>query len=158
MSLSSSGPGAEGRPGPSPGDWCAHPLPVGPPPAILVIDPSLTLRTLISLVLRRAGCPRVLVYPDALPALRHLRRGVIAPPALVLLTKHPGPRDRYRALRLLKQVSPATVVIAVMDDEGVLERIKARVAGASAVLIKPYRVEALLQVVQRYAPRRFSLF
>jgi DNA-binding response OmpR family regulator len=119
-------------------------------PTILVIEPSLTLRTLVSLVLHRAGYARVSVYPDALPALRHLMRGCIAPPALALFTKRsPG---GYRALQLLKQSAPATAVVVVMDDEGCLERIKARVAGASAVLIKPYWVEELLRLVRLYAP------
>jgi DNA-binding response OmpR family regulator len=123
-----------------------------PPSTILVIEPSLTLRTIISIALHRAGRSAVHVYSDAVSALCQLRNGSIPPPTLILLTKRLRSLDGSTALRLLKQQAPGAVVVVVMDDEGYLERIKARVAGASAVLLKPYRVEELLWLVQRYAP------
>lgn len=119
-----------------------------PPPVILVIEPSLTLRTLIPITLRRAGNARVFAFPDTLAALRSLRRGLCPPPYLVLLTRSLSSGDGYRELRALRHGCPDAVIVLVMEDEGALERIKARMSGAATVLLKPYTVADLLRLVQ----------
>lgn len=121
-------------------------------PSILVIEPSLTLRAVISTALHRVGYPAVHTYAEALLALSCLRSGALASPAFVLLTKDLPLLDGYAALRLLHERAPAAVIVMVMNDEGYLERSKARLAGAAAVLIKPYTVENLIHLIHRYVP------
>lgn len=117
------------------------------PPIVLVIEPSLTLRTLLPIMLRRLCYARVFAFPDALVALRHLRGPDLPAPDVILLTKDLPRLSGYAAARMLKHRCPNAKVIMVMEDEGCLGSITARLSGARDIVLKPYTLQDVQRVI-----------
>jgi DNA-binding response OmpR family regulator len=126
-----------GNAGGGPPGTLPHPL------VVLVIEPSLTLRAVLPIMLRRLCQARVFSFPDALVALRHLCSSDFPAPDVVLLTKDLPRLPWYAAARLLKHRYPDAWVVMVMEDEGSLGRITARLAGAAEIVLKPYTLQTL---------------
>ena len=124
-----------------------------PRPPVLLIDDSPTVRKIIEVALRRAGY-EVTAYEDPEEALGALKRGEIPAPALAIVDVGLPKLDGYDVIRLLR-ASPQfqqLPVIVVSARDGILDRIKARLVGANAYLVKPFKERDLRALVQQYAP------
>jgi len=118
---------------------------------ILVIDDSLTVRKILETCLRRAGY-EVESFPDGVEALRWLTKPEACIPALVLVDLGLPKLDGYDLIRLLK-VKPAfeqTVLVIISRRDGVLDRIKGRLAGAHAYVTKPFTTQTIIALVQSH--------
>lgn len=127
--------------------WGGPPGMLPHPPVVLVIEPSLTLRAVLPIMLRCLCRARVFSFPDALMALRHLRTARVPAPDVVLLTKDLPRLPWYAAARLLTHRYPDARIVMVMEDEGSLGRITARLAGAAEIVLKPYTLQTLQHVL-----------
>jgi DNA-binding response OmpR family regulator len=118
---------------------------------IIVLDASMTSRKILEVILRREG-HQVVSFDDPMEMLRFLLwRG----PADLLFLSLDLPRmDGLDVLKYLKgqQRFHAMIPIALLSrNEGVLERIKARLAGAQLVVIKPLVRQQIVALVSAYS-------
>ncbi len=116
---------------------------------IVVIDDSLTVRKILETCLRRAGY-EVKSFPDGVEVLRWLTKPEACIPALVLVDLGLPKLDGYDLIRLLK-AKPAfeqTVFVIISRRDGVLDRIKGRLAGAHAYVTKPFTTQTIIALVQ----------
>lgn len=116
---------------------------------IMVIDDSITVRTILAIGLARAGF-KVECYEDGVEALRSLQdteRQEL--PDLVVLDIVLPKVDGYEIALLLKSRPELSRIVIVMLSrrDGILDRLKGRLAGASAYIIKPFRMSEVVQVV-----------
>src|SRR5258708_35280519 len=123
-------------------------------PFLLVIEPSITVRTIIDVTLRRNAHPSVPVSPvswamfaDPVIALCALRGGRIPVPHIGLVCRDLPHLDGYEVIQHMSQKGYPTAFIVLLspDQNGPLERIKAQLVGARTTLAKPFTVQQLLQ-------------
>jgi CheY-like chemotaxis protein len=119
---------------------------------LLVIEPSLTIRTLLDVYLRRNGNQLTICadYADALHALA-LPSLQAQPPELVLIRLRPSQEESYRVVEYLKQqpcyVRTKIVGLIAQEDEG-HRQFQHLVREAQVVtLINPFRIQDLLALV-----------
>lgn len=119
-------------------------------PFILIIDDSLTVRKILEMCLRREGY-EVRSFVDGVEALRWLASPQSRVPALILLDLILPRMDGLSVLRCLKRklTLEAVPVVMLSRREGVLDRLKARLAGACAYVTKPFKREEVLAIVTR---------
>lgn len=118
---------------------------------IVVIDDSLTIRKILSVYLRREGF-HVEVFADGVAALRHFAQPEARIPNLILLAICLPKLDGFELLRLLK-AKPRfahTIFIMLTRRSGLLDQLKARLAGAKGYLIKPFQTQQLLETLQAH--------
>ena len=118
---------------------------------VMVIDDALVVRAILDTCLRRAGY-EVKRFPDGVEALRWLTKPEGCIPALVLVDLGLPKLDGYDLIRLLK-AKPAferTVVVIISRRDGVLDRIKGRLAGAHAYVTKPFTTQTIIARVQEH--------
>jgi len=104
---------------------------------IMVLDASPTSRKILEVVLRREG-HQVACFADPLAALRFLRRQ--GPADLLFLGLDLPGMDGFEVLRRLRGQPRfrSMALVALLDErDGVLVRLKARLAGAQQVVTKP---------------------
>lgn len=115
----------------------------------VAIDDSLVIRTILETHLRRAGF-RIQSFPDGVEALRWLGTPGTPIPALVLVDLNLPKLDGYAVIMQLK-ARPGferTVFVIVSQRNGVVDRLKGRLAGARAYLTKPFKTQELLTIIQ----------
>ncbi len=120
-----------------------------PPYGVLVIDRSLTVRMIVKTCLTRAGF-RVCDFPDGLQALRWLDDPQAFVPDLIVLDTDIPRMDWYTFIRIL-QKKPAclhTVLVMLSCRDGLVDRLKARLAGAQSYIVKPFRTQDFVSVIQ----------
>jgi len=119
---------------------------------ILVIDDSLTVRKIIEVTLQREG-HRVIGFPDGIEDLRAFTSGQIKSlPDLILLDIELPKASGYEIARYLKTRPDWAKVVIVMISRhnGVIDRLRARLAGAQAYLTKPITTDLLLETINRH--------
>lgn len=122
------------------------------PPFILVLEPSHTLRTIIDVTLRRAPFPLGwALYDDAVAALQDIHAGVLSVPDLALIEQHLPRLRGVEAVGLLRARGYPTTIVLLVNSSHPLVRLHARLAGANYVLVKPFKLQELEQIV-------FSIF
>ena len=124
---------------------------------ILVIDDSLTVRKILETCLGRAGY-EVKSFADGVQALRWLNSAQAAIPGLIFVDLDLPGLNGYEVIRRLK-AQPAlgqTVLVMLSGCEGVLDRLKGRLAGAHLYLTKPIKQQTILAVVQTHLPSSFE--
>ena len=92
------------------------------------------------------------LFQDGVEALRWCGTPVARIPALVLVDVDLPKLDGYDVIRHLK-AKPAlaqTVFVIISRRDGVLDRLKGRLAGAHAYLTKPFKTDEVVAVVQAY--------
>lgn len=116
---------------------------------VLVIDDSLTMRKILETCLGREGY-KVKSFADGIEALHWLGSKQARPPALIFVDLGLPRLDGYEVLRQLKGrvVVTSSILVVLSKREGVLDRLKARLAGAHAYLSKPCPTSAILSLVQ----------
>ena len=116
---------------------------------MVVIDDSLVMRKIIETCLHRVG-HRVTSFGDPVSALRALFvTQTVALPDLLIVDIGLPHLDGYDVIKRLRNTYKQTPIIAISGRDGVLDRLKARVAGANTYLTKPFRPRELVELVQQ---------
>jgi twitching motility two-component system response regulator PilG len=118
---------------------------------VVVIDDSATVRKIIQVCLERAGY-EVIGFPDGVEAIRWLTIQRAHLPQLVFLDIEMPRMDGYAVAQCLKAKSQCSDMVIVMLSarNGILDRLKGRLAGADDYLTKPCTTQAILALVQAH--------
>jgi twitching motility two-component system response regulator PilG len=142
---------------------------------VMIIDDSPTVRKIIETSLKREGF-RSVRYPDEIETLRAATNLEHSMPDLVVsypdgiqalgaLTdpRHPIPdvvildiglpkMDGYEIARRLrtKQQFSNSVIVMLSGRDGVIDRLKGRLAGAKEYLTKPFKTQDVISVIHSY--------
>ncbi|MBD2101694.1 response regulator [Leptolyngbya sp. FACHB-261] len=114
---------------------------------IACIDDSLTIQRKVRLMLEGEGY-RVLSLTNPLQALMPLMR---EKPAVVLMDISMPDLDGYELCRMLKQSSALrqTPIVMLTGRDGLVDRSRARLVGASDYITKPFDAKTLLDVISK---------
>lgn len=125
----------------------------GVPPAgnVMVIDDSMTVRTVIEASLQRDGY-QVSSFTDGLAAMAAMARSEVEVPDLLLLDIGLPKMDGYEVARILRSKADfgQTVIIMLTARDGIIDRFRSKIVGASAFITKPFNVGYVRQVVRQY--------
>jgi twitching motility two-component system response regulator PilG len=124
---------------------------VPPQGSVMVIDDSMTVRTVIEASLRRRGYD-VNAFGDGLAAMGAMARGEVPVPDLLLLDIGLPKMDGYEVARILRSKPDfgQTVIVMLTAHDGVIDRIRSKMVGASAYITKPFRVNSVVDVVRQF--------
>ncbi len=113
---------------------------------IMVIDDSPTVRKIIEVCLRREGL-EVVSYPDGIQALRAITNRL---PDLVILDLDLPKMSGFEIARYMRSKPQwsRTVIVILSRHDGILVRLKARLAGVQAYLTKPFTTQMIVDVVK----------
>ena len=117
---------------------------------IIVLDTSPTTRKILEVILHREG-HQVVCFDDPLEALRFLSRH--GPADLLFLGIDLPKMDGFNVLKYLKGEARfhSMVSIALLSEQdGILSGVKARLAGAQQVMLKPLVRQRLVTLVSGY--------
>ncbi|SRR5579883_1297682 len=123
-------------------------------PLVLVIDDSKTTCKILEVCLEREGYS-VLSYGDPLEALRVLSVPNTAIPDIAFIDISLPGMNGYQVIQYLKarpQFQKMTL-IAISGRDGLLDRLKARLAGAKEYVTKPFKTQEIVTLVQKYVPQ-----
>ena len=118
---------------------------------VMVIDDSTTIRKIIETCLGRQGF-QVVGFPDGVEAMRWLMEPTSRVPDLVLLDIGLPKMDGYEVARRLK-IKPQfsnTVIIMLSRRDGMIDRLKGRLAGAKDYITKPFKTQDIISVIESY--------
>ena len=116
-------------------------------PVVVCVDDSPTIQQFVKLSLESSGYD-VLSFLDPTQVIEHL----LNQKPLVILMDIEMPRiDGYELCRMARQVESLRPVPIVMltGREGIIDRVRARMAGCTAYLTKPFNPKELLGLVQK---------
>jgi DNA-binding response OmpR family regulator len=114
----------------------------------MIIDDSPVVRKIVEAAMRRAGVSCT-GYESGLEALQALKQHQEDMPDLIFLDIGLPKIDGYDVLRLIK-TSPRldrTPVFMLSARDGVLDRVKSRLAGARGHIIKPFKIQELISTL-----------
>ena len=118
-------------------------------PQVLVIDDSSTIRRSAEIFLNQAGYP-VILAEDGFQAL-----GIIVErqPSLVFCDILMPRLDGFQTCALIRHSPSCSHIPVVMlsSRDGLFDRARGQLAGATDYLTKPFTKDSLLQAVRRYA-------
>ena len=123
---------------------------------IIVLDTSKTSRKILEVILQREG-HLVASFDDPLEALRALSR--YGPADLLLLGLDLPSMDGFDVLKYLRgqtRFHSMGTIALLSERDGVLTRLKARLAGAQQVVTKPLVRQQIVDLVSNYACQRAS--
>lgn len=120
---------------------------------VAIIDDSVVVRKIVETSMNRVGIT-CLSFSDGYEALRALNTELDQPPDLVFLDINLPRIDGFDLLRLLKSHPrfEQVAIVILSSRDSVLDRVKCRLAGARAYLIKPFRTQDLHAIVSEYLP------
>ena len=116
---------------------------------IMVIDDLPTVRKIVEVCLQREGF-EVESYPDGIEALRTFTNDPQKRiPDLVVLDIDLPKMNGYEIARYLRSKPQwsQTVIVILSRHTGIIEQLKARLAGTQAYLTKPFTTEMIVEVV-----------
>src|SRR5207244_10857080 len=119
---------------------------------VMIIDDSLTVRKIIETSLRREGFETV-SYADGIEALRALTEQRLKRiPDLVILDIGLPKMDGYEFARRLKAKPQFnnTIIIMLTSRDGVIERLKGRLAGAKDYITKQFNTQQIISVLHSH--------
>lgn len=117
---------------------------------VMIIDDSPTVRKIIEVTLGREGFD-VVSYPDGIEALRAVAtRQLDRLPDLLFLDLDLPKLSGFEIARHLrtKPQWDRVVIVIISKHGGVIERLKARLAGTQAYLTKPVTTQMIIDVVK----------
>ncbi len=123
---------------------------------IFVLDTSPTTRKILEVILQREG-HQVTSFDDPLEALRALFRH--GPTDLLFLGLDLPTMDGFEVLKYLRgepRFHSMGTIALLGEREGILARLKARLAGAQQVVTKPLVRQQIVDLVTKYAWQRAS--
>ena len=115
---------------------------------VMVIDDSNTIRRSAEIFLTQAGC-QVILAQDGFEALAKINDHQ---PAIIFCDILMPRLDGYQTCALIKR-SPrfsATPVVMLSSKDGLFDRARGTMAGASAYLTKPFSKDSLLAAVREH--------
>ena len=118
---------------------------------VMVIDDSTTIRKIIETCLGRQGF-QVVGFPDGVEAMRWLMEPTSRVPDLVLLDIGLPKMDGYEVARRLK-IKPQfsnTVIVMLSRRDGMIDRLKGRLAGAKDYITKPFKTQDIISITESY--------
>jgi twitching motility two-component system response regulator PilG len=119
-------------------------------PRVLVVDDSTTIREVVIRTLEKKGYATA----GSKNGLYALGDATDFKPVLVLLDIAMPVMDGYQVCSALKK-NPATKhipVVMLSGKDGIFDKVKGRMAGATEHISKPFKPEGLVKSVSRYAP------
>ena len=118
---------------------------------VMIIDDSLTVRKIMETSLKREGFASV-SYSDGIEALRALNERRHPIPDLVLLDIGLPKMDGYEVARQLKtkQQFGNTTIVMVSQRDGMIDRLKGRLAGAKDYITKPFKTQEVMTIVHSH--------
>jgi twitching motility two-component system response regulator PilG len=118
---------------------------------VMIIDDSLTVRKIMETSLRREGFASV-SYSDGIEALRALNEKRHPIPDLVILDIGLPKMDGYEVARHLKtkQQFGNTTIVMLSKRDGVIDRLKGRLAGAKEYITKPFRTQDVMSIIHAH--------
>jgi twitching motility two-component system response regulator PilG len=116
---------------------------------VMIIDDSLIVRKIIETSLKREGIDSI-SYPDGVEALLALNERRCPVPDLVILDIGLPKMDGYEVARHFKtkQQFGNTTIIMLSRRDGVIDRLKGRLAGAKDYITKPFRTQDVMTVIR----------
>jgi CheY-like chemotaxis protein len=126
-----------------------------PPQTVLVVDNLADVRAVIGLLLERSGY-RVAEAGGGEEAVAEARR--VVPDLILMDLKMPGGMDGVAAARVIRGDTGLSRVpiVAVTGDNTEYWKQRARAAGFSDYLVKPFEAGELEGVLERLLPRKNS--
>ena len=127
------------------------PLP-GPEPSgaytILVVDDSPTIRKLVTMTLEKYG-HHVLSATNGLDALNKLKEVV---PDLILSDINMPHMDGYQLCKMIRgnSVTRGVPMIMLSGKDGIFDKLRGRMVGATAYITKPFEIDSLLQLIDMH--------
>ncbi|HZT98818.1 MAG TPA: response regulator [Ktedonobacteraceae bacterium] len=120
-------------------------------PLILVIDDSQTVRKILEVCLSREGF-RVKSFPDGVEAMRWIIEDRSHTPDLIWLDIGLPKMDGYEVARHMKSKPRFnnTIIVMLSRRDGMIDRLKGKLAGAKAYLSKPFTTQDIIKVTQFY--------
>ena len=119
---------------------------------VMVIDDSPTVRKIIETSLKREGFDSV-SFPDGIEALRAITEHSLSRiPDLVILDIGMPKMDGYEFARRLKSKPQfqQTVIIMLTARDGMIDRLKGRLAGAKDYITKPFRTQDVISALHSH--------
>jgi len=118
---------------------------------VMIIDDSLTVRKIMETSLKREGFASV-SYSDGIEALRALNEKRHPVPDLVILDIGLPKMDGYEVARHLKtkQQFGNTTIVMLSKRDGVIDRLKGRLAGAKDYITKPFRTQDVMSIIHAH--------
>lgn len=116
-------------------------------PLVACVDDSPTTRSLVEMAVTAVGC-RFLGIADGTTVLSQFLE---TPPDLAFIDLVLPDFNGYELCKLLRQTSQLNEMAIVMLSGNVIDRVRARVAGANDCLNKPIASEPLHSLLQTYA-------
>jgi twitching motility two-component system response regulator PilG len=115
---------------------------------ILTVDDSATVRKLVTVTLERKGF-RVLAAASGMHALAILNETV---PDLVFLDITMPNMDGYQLCKTIRGVDrlKAVPIIMLSGKDGMLDKVRGRLAGATSFLTKPFEPSTLVETAERH--------
>ena len=115
---------------------------------ILVVEDSSTIRKVISVTLSQKGY-KVIEAGDGLEALSKLNESI---PDLILLDIILPKMDGYQILSIIRENQELKHIPIVMltSKDGIINKVKGKVAGSSAYLTKPFDPAQLVETIEKY--------
>ena len=115
---------------------------------ILVVEDSPTIRKVITITLKRSGYD-IVEAEDGLEALSRISEGA---PDLILLDVILPKMDGFKILSLIKgnKELKAIPVIMLTSKDGFINKVKGKVAGASAYLTKPFDPKKMIGEIEKH--------
>ncbi len=116
---------------------------------IMVVEDSSTTRKVISIALNNLGKYRVIEAGDGLEALGILHG---EKPDLILLDIILPKMNGYEILSIIKNKSEFKEIPVIMltSRDGLVSKMKGKIAGASAYLTKPFKPEVLISTIEKH--------
>lgn len=120
-------------------------------PLIMIIDDSPTMRKILESIVQREGY-RAISFPDGFAAMQWLASPVGVAPSLILLDLLMPRMDGISVLRYLKKKPALAAIPAIVltGCEGTIDRLKARLAGASEYVVKPFTTRQIVALLQAH--------
>jgi twitching motility two-component system response regulator PilG len=118
---------------------------------VMIIDDSPTVRKIVETSLRREGFD-VAGHNDGVEAMKALTAPYARIPDLVLLDIGLPKMDGYEVARRLKTKERFnnTVIVMLSRRDGVVDRLKGRLAGAKVYITKPFKTQDVVAIIESY--------
>jgi twitching motility two-component system response regulator PilG len=118
---------------------------------VMVIDDSATVRKIVETCLGREGF-EVKGFADGVEAMGWLTESGSRIPDLILLDIGLPKMDGYEVARRFKTKPQFgnTVIVMLTRRDGVIDRLKGRLAGARDYITKPFKTQDIVSVTEAY--------
>jgi twitching motility two-component system response regulator PilG len=119
---------------------------------ILIVDDSVTIRKLVSMTVTEQGY-RAVEAAEGQEALEKIQQEGV--PSLIFLDIMMPGMDGYALCKELRaqKATAAIPIVMLSGKDGMFNKMRGRMAGATHYVTKPFQAEALHQVLSQYCPK-----